>query len=206
MRRIVTRRPSPATLIACLALFVSLGGTGYAAFRLPPNTVGTVQLRPGAVVSSKVRDGSLLARDFKRGQLGAVPATLPSGTTLRGAFFVGGSSAGGNEIATGEISFGLRLAVAPVAHFVVQRASSPPACSGSVTAPQAAPGHLCIYEGGHSQTSIRGFRDPAAIGDFEDPVRRDTGARVRPEGAGLVVYATGGGNFYSVGTWAVTAP
>lgn len=205
MRRILTRCPSPATLIACAALFVSLGGTGYAAFRLPPNTVGTAQLRSGAVVSSKVRDGSLLVRDFKRGQLGSVTSTLPSGQTLRGAFFVGGSSAGGNEIATGEISFGLRLTVAPIAHFVAQRAS-PPACPGSVTSPEAAPGHLCIYEGGHSQTTIRGFRDPAAIGDFEDPVRHDTGSRVRPEGAGLVVYATGGGNFYSVGTWAVTAP
>ena len=63
MRRIRRLAPSPALVVACLALVVGLAGTGYAVTRLPRNSVTTVQ----------VKDFSLLARDFKRGQLPAGP-------------------------------------------------------------------------------------------------------------------------------------
>jgi hypothetical protein len=56
-------------VIACLALAVALGGTGYAAVTLPTNSVGTTQLKSNAVVSAKVRNRSLLPVDFKQGQL-----------------------------------------------------------------------------------------------------------------------------------------
>ncbi len=65
------RRPSPALVVACVALAVALGGTGYAAFKLPKNSVGTIHLKRNAVVSAKVKDGSLLAADFKAGELSA---------------------------------------------------------------------------------------------------------------------------------------
>jgi hypothetical protein len=52
-----------------VALLVALGGTGYAAVVLPPNSVGTTQLKKNAVISAKVKDGSLLKKDFKAGQL-----------------------------------------------------------------------------------------------------------------------------------------
>src|SRR5262245_22149521 len=58
------RRPSPAMVVACIALAVALGGTGYAAVKLPPNSVTT----------REVKDGSLLAKDFKAGQLPRGPA------------------------------------------------------------------------------------------------------------------------------------
>ena len=67
----VPRLPRPSTVIACVALAVALGGTGYAAIALPAGSVGTTQLKDGAVVSSKVKDGSLRARDFAPGQLPA---------------------------------------------------------------------------------------------------------------------------------------
>lgn len=75
------RLPRPSTVIACLALAVALGGTGYAAIALPAGSVGTAQLKTGAVVSSKVRDGSLRARDFAAGELpaGERGATGPQG-------------------------------------------------------------------------------------------------------------------------------
>jgi hypothetical protein len=56
-------------LAACMALVVALGGVSYAATVLPKNSVGTAQLKKNAVVSKKVTDHSLLARDFKAGQL-----------------------------------------------------------------------------------------------------------------------------------------
>jgi hypothetical protein len=40
--------------VAYLALFVALGGTSYAVSSLPPNSVGTAQLRPGAVLAQDV--------------------------------------------------------------------------------------------------------------------------------------------------------
>ena len=62
-------------VVATLALLFALTGTGIAAVAaLPRNSVGTRQLRNNAVVSSKVRNHSLLARDFKRGQLPRGPA------------------------------------------------------------------------------------------------------------------------------------
>lgn len=67
------RRPSPALAIACLALAISLSGVGYAAGVLPGNSVGTAQLRDDAIVSSKIRNRSLLGVDLKRGQLPAGP-------------------------------------------------------------------------------------------------------------------------------------
>jgi hypothetical protein len=61
-------RPSPAMLVALLALFVALGGSSYAALQLPRASVGTKQLRNGAVTSQKVRNNSLLVRDFRASQ------------------------------------------------------------------------------------------------------------------------------------------
>ena len=57
--------------IALLALFVAMGGTSYAAFKLPKNSVGAKQIKANAVNSSKVANRSLLAGDFKAGQLPA---------------------------------------------------------------------------------------------------------------------------------------
>ena len=67
------RRPSPAIVVACLSLAVSLSSAGYAATVLPKNSVGTAQLKKNAVVSTKVKDRTLLAADFKVGQLPAGP-------------------------------------------------------------------------------------------------------------------------------------
>lgn len=69
-----------ANVTSTLALFVALGGGAYAAFELPPNSVGTPQLKHGAVTSVKVRDGSLRIQDFKLRHLPAGP-TGPIGPT-----------------------------------------------------------------------------------------------------------------------------
>src|SRR5687768_12918114 len=56
---------SYSSVVATIALFLALGGTVYAATQLPKNSVGPKQLRKDAVVSSKVKKGSLLPSDFK---------------------------------------------------------------------------------------------------------------------------------------------
>ena len=67
------KRISPSLIVAVVAIVLALGGTGYAALKLPRNSVGQAQLRQGAVTSAKVRNGSLRAVDFARGQLPAGP-------------------------------------------------------------------------------------------------------------------------------------
>ncbi len=90
-------KPGFANVVALVALFIALGGVSYAAIQIPKNSVGTKQLKKNAVNSAKVRNRSLLAADFKKGQLprgatgaagvtGSTGATGPAGTTgLTGA-------------------------------------------------------------------------------------------------------------------------
>jgi hypothetical protein len=76
-------------VIACVALAIALGGTGYATvLQVPRNSVGPAQLKssavtsrklaPNAVTSAKVKNRSLLRADFAIGQLPAGP-TGPQG-------------------------------------------------------------------------------------------------------------------------------
>lgn len=204
------RRPSPALVIALVALFFALGGTGYAVSRLPKNSV----------TSAQVKDYSLLKRDFKRGQLprgargaqglqgdpGAAgakgdpgdPWTLnngqfPSGKTLRGVFAPGGTAAGPGSLAQEGISFGFSLPTNPVAHFIPT--GTTPECPGTVHIPQAQPGHLCVYESLFSNViSARVF----------NPVDNATGSAVR--GFGVEIFSAAAGEFWAQGSWAVTAP
>ena len=77
MKVLIRLRPSPAMVIACIALTVALGGTSFAAVTLARNSVGTKQLKKNAVISSKVKNGSLLRADFKSGQVPAGPQGPP---------------------------------------------------------------------------------------------------------------------------------
>src|SRR4051794_41917548 len=68
------RPPSPALVIACLALAISLSGAAYAvSTALPRNSVGTVQLKNNSVNSAKVKNASLRAADFAAGEIPAGP-------------------------------------------------------------------------------------------------------------------------------------
>jgi len=84
MRKLTGRRPSPAMVVACIALLVALSGTGIAAVNaLPSNSVGAPQLKSNAVITPKlaanavtgvkVRNGSLQRADFAPGQIPAGP-------------------------------------------------------------------------------------------------------------------------------------
>jgi hypothetical protein len=79
-------RPTPSMVIACFALLIVLGGSGYAAVQaLPRNSVTSVQ----------VKDRSLLARDFKAGQLPRGPAGPAGPAGPQGPAGPAGSSGAG---------------------------------------------------------------------------------------------------------------
>jgi hypothetical protein len=62
-------RPSPSMIVALVALVMALGGTGYAAIKLPNNSVGNKQIKRDAVTGNKVKDASLFTNDFAPGQI-----------------------------------------------------------------------------------------------------------------------------------------
>jgi hypothetical protein len=77
-------RPSPSMAVALVALLVALGGSSYAALKLPARSVGTKQIKPkavgrahikdNAVVSATVANDSLTGSDIVESSLGQVPS------------------------------------------------------------------------------------------------------------------------------------
>jgi hypothetical protein len=86
--RVLRRTPSPAMVIALIALFVAMGGGAYAAIKLPKNSVGTKQLKKNAVTSSKIKasavkgskvaNNSLTGNDILESSLAKVPSASSS--------------------------------------------------------------------------------------------------------------------------------
>jgi hypothetical protein len=69
-----------ANVAATLALFLGLGGAAYAATQLPKNSVGTKQLRNGAVTAAKIAKKT---RNQLRGSRGPAGPQGPQGKTGR---------------------------------------------------------------------------------------------------------------------------
>lgn len=222
MKGIIRRlRPSPAMVVACIALVFAMTGAGYAAGMLGPNTVGTKQLKKNAVISSKVKNHSLLAADFKSGQLprgaqgpqgpqgpqgiqgiqgpaGPYPDLLPAGKTVRGNYVEWVHSASAGVFILAPISYGFRLPSAPAVHYIQVGDPATPECPGSVTDPQAAPGNFCAYESQATNVSApRRTCDPEVNGcPFASSNR---------EGIALAALVTNTGLAGFLGSWAVTA-
>lgn len=88
MERTRWRRPSPALVIACLALFVALGGTVLAATKIDGRTikvkslpgnrvaVGSLpgnRLKPGTIPGSRLKPNSVTGEEIDATSLGQVP-------------------------------------------------------------------------------------------------------------------------------------
>ena len=86
-----------------------------------------------------------------RGDPGPIAATLPSGTTFRGAFGFGVPNSGVAP-ASYAISFPFPLATSPTFHWIYGDSPVPAGCSGSRTSPGADPGHFCIFFGQAAST------------------------------------------------------
>ena len=70
MSRFTLRRPTPALVASVIALMISLGGTSYAAFTLPKNSVGTNQLKNKAVTARKIAPKAIALFKGKKGDRG----------------------------------------------------------------------------------------------------------------------------------------
>ena len=64
-------RPSPALAVALLALIVALGGTSYAAVKLPKNSVGSKQVKNSSLKAKDIAPGAIGATSIAPGAIGA---------------------------------------------------------------------------------------------------------------------------------------
>jgi hypothetical protein len=89
MRRVLSRRPSPAMVVALIALFVAMGGTGYAA--LNPKL-----FKNGSIPGKKLKRNSVTGRQVKESSLLTVPRARNAerfGGQLPGAYLQSGATA-----------------------------------------------------------------------------------------------------------------
>jgi collagen type II alpha len=197
-------------VIALLALFLALGGTSFAAATLingkqiKPHTIAKNRLTNTAIKQLKGNRGPAGQRGPTgaqgvqgiQGPPGPYPDQMPAGKTARGTWAMYGTDAG---ILMTQISFGFRLSAAPTSHIIPVGGPSPPECPGTVTNPQAAAGHLCVYEGDVANVSSVVTCD-TTLGGCGPP------GTTNAEGAGVVGYPAAAGAAYMIGTWAATAP
>jgi hypothetical protein len=71
LKSLVRRRPSVSMVVSFVALFVSLGGVGYAAVTLPKNSVGNAQLQNNSVGNFKLKSNAVGAKKIINGSVGA---------------------------------------------------------------------------------------------------------------------------------------
>jgi hypothetical protein len=172
MPRRLLDRLTFSNVVAMLALFIALGGTSYAALKLPRNSVGATQIRAGAVGSSEIRDRSIVLKDIglaARSSLrGATGAQGPNGAQgLAGApavrHFAAVSAAG--RIVLGDATGGR----AGVGSYTVGFAEPVSACAATATlgttdGTTVQPGRITV----NNQAGVVGVQTYNAAGVAED--------------------------------------
>lgn len=136
------------------------------------------------------------AQTYLRGP--GVLGTVPSGKTLKGAFWI---QEGYQTLGTGAtaITFQQPFSQGLAAEWVPVGTTTAN-CPGSVSAPTAAPGHFCAYLAGNPVGDTNAIVDPAPTGT---PPAMTTGKL----GAMLIATThTGSSQVEMQGDWAATAP
>jgi len=173
-------------VISVIALFVALGGTSYAAITsLPANSVGTKQLKNGAVTATKLAYGQ----------------TLPSAKTEVGDWGFGGfaDAALGGGLADPTFSFAVPLANGlDSGHVIYVAGGSATHCAG---VGHADPGYLCVYQANSFNTQT------PSNGSIFNPEQTNAPSGSGANGFGITVTTSAASTFWQVsGTYAVTAP
>ena len=195
MRRL---HPSPALVVSLIALFVALGGTSYAAVTaVPANSVGTAQLKNGAVTTPKIANGAVTAAKIAGGAAYAkYGGTLPAGRTETGVWSFG-TTADVTSGTNGRPGFSFpfpRAAAVAVGKAIYVTGASATHCSG---VGHADSGYLCVY-----QKLISNATTPTSASIFNPETGATSTASQR--GFGLYLVAAGVGDWYATGTWAMT--
>jgi Collagen triple helix repeat (20 copies) len=118
--------------------------------------------------------------------------TLPAGKSMRGTWaLVGDADGAGDWIAEG-ISYNFPLSANVTAHFILAGAPVPAGCAGTVNAPVADAGHLCVFAR---------YNDTSLV----TPFIYDSGFNGNRFGAAVAAQSNAAGIIDTVGSWVVTA-
>jgi len=161
-------RPTPALVVAFVALFAAMGGFGYAAVKLTPASVKTKNIKASAVTTDKIADGAVTTPKL------APDAVAPNATNAMNAANaakLGGAAPG--QCQTGWLSASATIDTAPV--------------NGTLDQPMAVPGFDCASKASDAVTIQR-----EAVGQYTVTFA-DSDARVATvssAGANAVTAAT----------------
>jgi hypothetical protein len=217
-------RVSPAMVVAMLALLIAVGGSADAAKRL----ITGRDIKNASITGLDIRNKSLTAADIRgrlrgprgpagargaqgpagpqgaqgiqgiQGPPGTLSENLASGKTLSGNWVAGAVATGASGHAWGAIEFNPPLASAPTGHLLAPGAAPTADCPGSLAAPAAAAGHLCVYSQVGVNQLNRSLCNPIANACSSTLANR--------YGTVVDLTSAAAGTFYTWGTWAVTAP
>jgi hypothetical protein len=133
VRRTKSYRASPAMVVSLIALFVALGGTSYAALKLPANSVGSAQVINGSLQTADLAKKTAAALKGKPGRQG--PQGPPGASGAAGAPGPAGKD-GSNATINGVAAGGDLAGTFP----------NPLIANGAVTGPKVADGTLKIAD------------------------------------------------------------
>jgi hypothetical protein len=105
MKGLLARRPSPAMVVALIALICALTGTAWAA--LGKNSVGTKQLKKNAVTTAKIKKDAVTGAKVKESTLATVPSASVANSLspLEATHIVGAPGEPGFEGGSSNLSF-----------------------------------------------------------------------------------------------------
>ena len=150
------------TVLVLASNTLALAATGHALILGKKNTANkmTKLKRTTAGPALKLKTTSSSATPLKvngRGKVANLNADLLDGKdstefapypkVIRGNWVMGTTAAAADASLVADISFGWTLPGEPIAHFIAPGDPVPAGCSGSVAAPNASPGHLCVFQG-----------------------------------------------------------
>jgi hypothetical protein len=222
MGRLLARRPSTSMVVALLALFFAFGGGAYAANRylisstkqISPKVIKALRGRVGVAgpaglpgpAGPQGPQGATGATGAKgdtgqQGPPGPFPGTLPTGKTVTGNWSASGVASAASQYIMEGISYGYAFASTPTVTYVTFGSAPSAGCPGSVGSPQAANGHVCVYEndatgGGGPVNGTGGTCDPASAGCLF--------ASSNKYGIAVFTLSAAAGQVFNWGTWAAT--
>ena len=132
MRKLALRRPSPALVVACIALLIALGGTSIAAVtQVPKNSVGANQLKNNAVTNPKMANNAVKAPELASNAVVAakIASNAVTGPKIAANAVTGAKIADGSVAAADLASGVLPAPSAAFARFVNGSVSVPDAIS-----------------------------------------------------------------------------
>lgn len=107
MKPTIKRHLNPATVIACVALFVALSGAAVAAKTASKNSVKTASIANGAVTTPKLRNGAVTAAKLRNGAvLGSKIAAATIGSSQLANGSVRSGQLGGQVVTEPKIKNG----------------------------------------------------------------------------------------------------